>query len=243
MLVGLAETFGDFTAAIDEAARLLGACGRVRPATTEPVVLKAHVDGGGVDDAVEGQVAVANAPGRIRRVELVPSDAQAHPDAVAAIAAADIVVLAPGSLFTSLLPVLVVPELREAIAATSGMVVQVCNLRRQVPETQELDGTDHLRAVLDHGGRVDCFVYERGGPLACDADAITALGVRPIEAVVGDPARDGARSGETGESVAGSTGVRLRANPWERGGDDSSRRGQRLRKDRSVLLPGDPRSW
>jgi hypothetical protein len=67
------------------------------------------------------------------------------------------------------------------------MVVQVCNLRRQVPETQELDGTDHLRAVLDHGGRVDGFVYERGGPLACDADAITALGVRPIEAVIGDP--------------------------------------------------------
>ena len=187
VLVGLAETFGDFAAAIDEAARLLGACGRVRPATTEPVVLKAHVDGGGVDDAVEGQVAVANASGRIRRVELVPGDAQAHPDAVAAIAAAEIVVLAPGSLFTSLLPVLVVPELREAIAATAGVVVQICNLRRQVPETQELDALEHLRAVLDHGGRVDRFVYERGGPMACDADAITALGVQPIEAVVGDP--------------------------------------------------------
>jgi uncharacterized cofD-like protein len=186
VLVGLAEAFGDFTAAIDEAAGLLGAAGRVRPATTEPVVLKAHVDGGGVDDAVEGQVAVANAPGRIRRVEIVPSDAQAHPDAVAAIAAADVVVLAPGSLFTSLLPVLVVPELRDAIAATAAMVVQVCNLRRQVPETQELDGTDHLRAVLDHGGRVDYFVHEGGGSLACDADAITALGVRPIAAEVGD---------------------------------------------------------
>jgi uncharacterized cofD-like protein len=187
VLVGLAETFGDFTAAIDEAARLLGACGRVRPATTEPVVLKAHVDGAGVDDAVEGQVAVANTSGRIRRVELVPGDAQAHPDAVAAIAVADIVVLAPGSLFTSLLPVLVVPELREAIATTAGTVVQICNLRRQVPETQELSGTDHLRAVLEHRGRVDCFVYERGGPLDVDADAISALGVRPIEALVGDP--------------------------------------------------------
>ena len=129
----------------------------MRPATTERVVLKAHVDGGGsgrgdvAEREVEGQVAVMHEPGRIRRVELVPGDVPADPIAVAAIRAADQVVLAPGSLFTSVLPVLAVAEIRDAVAATAGQVVQVGNLAPQVPETEGLDGVDHLRAVLEHG--------------------------------------------------------------------------------------------
>jgi uncharacterized cofD-like protein len=188
VLAGLAETLGDFTGAIDQAATLLGACGTIRPATTERVVLKAHVDDDTTRGAsVEGQVAVANVTGRIRRVELVPGDAPAHPDAVAAIATADQVVLAPGSLFTSLLPVLAVPAIRDAVATTRARAVQVCNLRPQIPETEGLDAADHLRAVIEHGGRVDCFVYERGGALRCDEDAVRALGARPIPASVSAP--------------------------------------------------------
>jgi uncharacterized cofD-like protein len=175
VLVGLAETLGDPVAAIDEAGRLLGAVGRVRPATAEPVVLKADVEG----ESVQGQVAVMTVGGRIRRVELVPRDAPAHPDAVAAIAAADQVVLAPGSLYTSLLPVLGVAGLRDAVSATAAQVVQVCNLRSQPPETTGLDGADHLRAVLDHGGRVDAFLYERDGTLAVAEDRVRGWGVRP----------------------------------------------------------------
>jgi uncharacterized cofD-like protein len=178
ILVGLTETLGDPVAAIDEAAHLLGAVGRVRPATAEPVILKADLDGW----SVRGQVAVMTVTGRIRRVELVPRDAPAHPDAVSAIAAADQVVLAPGSLYTSLLPVLGVPGLRDAVAATPGRVVQVCNLRPQPPETTGLDATDHLRAVLDHGGRVDTFLYERDGALGVDEDRIRAWGVQPVGA-------------------------------------------------------------
>ncbi|HSO95376.1 MAG TPA: uridine diphosphate-N-acetylglucosamine-binding protein YvcK [Acidimicrobiia bacterium] len=192
ILVGLAETLDDPVAAIDEAARLLGAVGRVRPATAEPVVLKADIEG----SSVQGQVAVMTDEGRIRRVELVPRDAAAHPDAVAAIAAADQVVLAPGSLYTSLLSVLVVPELRAAVAAAPGRVVQVCNLRPQPPETTGLDAADHLRAVLDHRGRVDTFLYEQGGALPVDDDQIRAWDVEPVAAglagrsgLVHDPAR------------------------------------------------------
>lgn len=181
VLVGLAETLGDPVAAIDEAARLVGAVGRVRPATAEPVVLKADIEG----ESVQGQVAVMTVGGRIRRIEVVPRDAPAHPDAVSAIAAADQVVLAPGSLYTSLLPVLVVPALRDAVATTPGRVVQVCNLRAQPPETTGLDATDHLRAVLDHGGRVDTFLYELDGALPVDEDRIRAWGVRPVGAALG----------------------------------------------------------
>jgi len=192
ILVGLGETLGDPVAAIDETARLLGAVGRVRPATAEPVVLKAEIEGA----SVQGQVAVMTVGGRIRRVEVVPRDAAAHPDAIAAIAGADQVVLAPGSLYTSLLPVLVVPGLRDAVAATRGQVVQVCNLRPQPPETTGLDAADHLRAVLDHGGRVDTFLYERDGVLPVDEERIRGWGVRPVggtlsgrAGLVHDPAR------------------------------------------------------
>jgi len=181
VLVGLAETLGDFSAAVDEAGRLLGAVGRVLPATTEPVVLKAQVDSGSPGgSSVEGQVAVASTRSRIRRVDLVPGDARAHPEAVAAIAAADQVVIAPGSLFTSVLPVLAVAELRKAVAATNARVVQVCNLRSEVPETEGLDAADHLRAVIEHGGRVDSFLYEDGGLLACEPSAVEELGAEPV---------------------------------------------------------------
>ena len=183
VLVGLDETLGDPVAAIDAAARLLGAVGRVRPATAEPVVLKADVDG----ESVEGQVAVMNVAGRIRRVELVPGDAPAHPDAVTAIAAADQVVLAPGSLYTSLLPVLCVAGIRDAVARTPAQVVQVCNLRAQPPETTGLDGGDHLRAVLDHGTRVDVFLADADGDLAVDEALVTDWGVRLVRGGLARP--------------------------------------------------------
>jgi 2-phospho-L-lactate transferase/gluconeogenesis factor (CofD/UPF0052 family) len=97
------------------------------------------------------------------------------------------VVLAPGSLFTSLAPVLCVPAIRDALTATRGRIVQVCNLQPQVPETLGLDATDHLRAVLDHGARVDAFLYHLGGELAADEIAIRALGVEPVAADVAGP--------------------------------------------------------
>lgn len=181
LIVGLSETLGDFCAALDEAGRLLGAVGRVLPATTDPVVLKADVEG---EAEVEGQVAVQNSAARIRRVGLSPPDAPACPDALAAIAAADQIVLAPGSLYTSLLPVLCVVELREALLKAPGAVVQVCNLHPQVPETSGLDATDHLRTVLEHGARADRFLYQRDGALRADEAAIRAVGVEPVPAEV-----------------------------------------------------------
>jgi uncharacterized cofD-like protein len=183
VLAGLVESMGDLVAALDEAGELLHAVGRVLPATTDAVVLKADVDGG----AVEGQVAVMNTDARIRRVELVPRDAPACIDAVAAVEHADQVVLAPGSLYTSVVPVLCVPELRRAVASTRAPVVQVANLRAQVPETSGLDATDHLRAVVEHGGRVGTFLYQRDGELEADDDAIRALGATPVGAEVAGP--------------------------------------------------------
>ena len=179
VLVGLAETLGSFPAALDEAGRLLGAVGRVLPATLDPVTLKATL----ADGQIEGQVAVANSRG-IRRVELVPPDVEATPDAVAAIAAADQVVYAPGSLYTSVMPVVSVHGIRAAVVATRAQVVQVANLRPQVPETAGLDAADHLEAVLAHGARVDTFLHDDGGGLVVDSARIRAFGVEPVSATV-----------------------------------------------------------
>ncbi len=194
VIVGLAETLGSFADALDEAGRLLGAVGRVLPATLDPVILKADVEGPTeqeLDDVVEGQVAVMNARGRIRRVSLVPPDPSAHPDAVAAIRKADQIVLAPGSLYTSLMPVVCVPEIAEALRQSRARVVQVANLRQQIPETAGLDGTEHLRVTLAHGARVDTLVIHDGsaadGFLSVAVDDVRALGVEPLCAPLARP--------------------------------------------------------
>lgn len=184
VLVSLFETAGDPVRALDEAGRLVGAVGRVLPATTEPVVLKARV--GEHEHEVEGQVAVANTTERIARVELVPADATAVPEAVAAIGDADQIVLAPGSLYTSVLAAVIVPGLRDALRGAPGHVVQVANLSAQVPEAAELDAVDHLAAVLDHGGRVDTYLMATPTRLTGDPAAVAALGVRPVTADVAD---------------------------------------------------------
>jgi uncharacterized cofD-like protein len=123
----------------------------------------------------------------ILRVELVPADVAASDDAMRAIAGADQVVFAPGSLYTSLLPVLCVAGLRRAVESTPARVVQVANLRPQLPETAGLDGTDHLRAVLDHGARVDTYLYAEDGILAVSTEAVRSLGVEPVGARVARP--------------------------------------------------------
>jgi uncharacterized cofD-like protein len=187
VLVGLAETLGSFPDALDEAARLLRAVGRVVPATVDPVVLKAELaEPDAPGQLVEGQVAVANCEG-IRRVGLVPPDAAATEAALEAVAQADQVVYAPGSLYTSVLPVLCVDELREAITTSRAQVVQVSNLRPQVPETAGMDAADLLAAVLAHGARVDRFLHDTGDGLPVDTGRLHELGVEAVAAPVARP--------------------------------------------------------
>jgi uncharacterized cofD-like protein len=155
LLAGLVGATGDLVLAVDEAARLLGACGRVLPATTEPVVLKADAVGG----EVAGQVAVSQAI-QIRSVSLVPGDAGAPPAAVEAIMEADQVVIGPGSLYTSVLAAAAVPELAQAIASTAAQRVLVCNLRPQVPETDGYDVGRHVSALALHKIPVDRVLWD-----------------------------------------------------------------------------------
>jgi uncharacterized cofD-like protein len=155
VLAGLIDAADDPIAGIDEACRLLGVTGRILPATTDPVVLKAEADSG----PVAGQVAVM-ATGGIRHVSLVPADAAAPAAAVAALEAADQIILGPGSLFTSTLAAAAVPGIRDAIRQSAAMTVYVCNLRPQLPETADFDVAMHLEALASHGIEVHVAVCD-----------------------------------------------------------------------------------
>lgn len=163
VLAGLAEATGDFSLALLEAGRVLGAAGRVLPATTEAVILKAELrspDGNG-GTSIVGQVAVQESAG-IAGVSIVPADARPPDAALEALAAADQVVIGPGSLFTSVLAVVAVPALRDTLATTRGQKVYVCNLGPQHPETAGYDVAAHVDALRSHGLEVDVVLCHPG---------------------------------------------------------------------------------
>lgn len=158
ILAGLMDGSRDPVAALDEACRLLGVSGRVLPATTEPVVLKADAECG----QVTGQVAV-NGTDHIHRISLVPADPPAPEAAVRALADADQILLGPGSLFTSVLAAVAVPAIREGIDRSTATRVYICNLRPQDPETASFDVAMHVDALVAHGITVDVVVCDLSG--------------------------------------------------------------------------------
>lgn len=146
LLAAMVDSEGGLVKALDEIGSLIGSRGRVLPNVVEPVVLCASTTSG---ERIEGQVAVMGTAG-IDRVWLEPQ--MTSPVAViAAIEAADQIVLGPGSLFTSVLAALAAPAVRDAVAASDARCIYVSNLRPQVPETLGLDAEGHLDALIRHG--------------------------------------------------------------------------------------------
>lgn len=196
VLAALADLQGDFVEAVATAGELLGSVGRVVPAAPEAVTLSAVVG----DEIVSGQVAIARARGGIRRVWIAPDSVEATPEALEAVAAADQIVLGPGSLFTSLVAVLLVPGMAQAVRSAGGDKVLVLNLIDQDGETLGLDGRAHLEALERTVGLVGpgAIVAHRG-PLAVpeghrrvELDPATAaeFGWRLVEDDVADHGAD-----------------------------------------------------
>jgi uncharacterized cofD-like protein len=185
ILAALAELQGGFLEALAAASRLLDVRGQVVPSTLEPVSLEGRVDG----QVVRGQVTLARAAGRIERVWLDPRAPAAVPAAVAAVDGADLVVLGPGSTFTSVVPNLLVPELGRCLAAASDRLLYVCNLEPQAGETSGFTPEAHLGALLDHcpGLRVPRVLCQRppsAAQAAREAAALGALGAEVLHADV-----------------------------------------------------------
>ncbi len=203
LIVSLWELMGDHVRALDWMGRLLGAHGRVLPMATTPMDITARVRGAdpshpaGVS-VVRGQVEIATTSGQIESVSLVPEDPQACEEAVEAIRTAEWVVLGPGSWFTSVIPHLMVPGLRRALAETEGRLIVVLNLEPQVGETMGFGPADHLAALYEHAPDLTVHaVLVDASSLADDRDrlekAVSDGGARLVVediAVPGEPRHD-----------------------------------------------------
>jgi uncharacterized cofD-like protein len=137
---------GDFEEGVRRMNRVLAVRGQVLPASGTPINLIARTRAG---TTVSGQSTIMRTPG-IERVWIEPAEVRASEDAIAAIAEAEIVVLGPGSLYTSVLPVLLIPEIRAAVAAAPGVRIYACNVATQAGETEGYDLADHVEALLAH---------------------------------------------------------------------------------------------
>lgn len=138
---------GDFEQGVREMNRVLAVRGRVIPATGTVLTMHARLRDG---SEVDGQSRIAHTTG-IDRVWVTPDNVRPTEDALRAIAEADVIVLGPGSLYTSLLPALLVPGIREAVAKSGALVVFACNVATQSGETHGYDLVDHLDALAAHG--------------------------------------------------------------------------------------------
>ncbi|HEX7038832.1 MAG TPA: uridine diphosphate-N-acetylglucosamine-binding protein YvcK [Trueperaceae bacterium] len=150
LITTLREFEGDFGQALRVLNELLDLSGAVYPATTEPVTLEVTKRDGTV---VRGESAVREVDGPVRSVALVPSSPTTLPEVELAILEADLIVLGPGSLFTSTIPPLLVPGVRSALARAGGSVVYVANIMTEAGETDGLDAFDHVAALMEHGAR------------------------------------------------------------------------------------------
>jgi len=137
---------GDFEEGVRRMNRVLAVRGKVVPASAIPINLSARTRDG---DVVSGQSTIMRTA-NIERLWIEPADVEAADDAIAAIAEAEIVVLGPGSLYTSVLPVLLIPRIREAVAAAPGIRVYACNVATQVGETEGMDLAQHVEALVAH---------------------------------------------------------------------------------------------
>lgn len=211
LLAALTEIEGDFVTALEVAGSMLGAMGTVVPAADRRCALEAVIDG----KTVEGQVAIAKSHGSIESLRVVPAAAEAPPQALAAIAAADQIVLGPGSLFTSVMAAMVVPGITEAINASGARLVYVANLITQDGETLGMDCADHLEALLRTTGvRPPSAIVANVGAvdvappleaLRIDREAVETYGVDVVAADVTDPHHEWPRHDPVrlGEVLAG----------------------------------------
>ncbi len=147
LIAALTAVTGDFEEGVRQSNRVLAVRGSVVPVAGEPITLHAELIDGSV---IEGQSLIARARG-IRRVWISPEDVRPSAEAMEAIAAADLIVIGPGSLYTSLLPPVLVPGIHEALAGAAAPRLFVCNVATQVGETEEFTLTDHLEALSGHG--------------------------------------------------------------------------------------------
>jgi len=178
-IAALTQITGDFQKAILESSRVLAVRGKVLPTTLESVVLKAECDDGAI---ITGESNIGQCGKRIRKLFLDPQDVKSTPEVLEAIAKADMIVLGPGSLYTSVLCNLAVREVREAILQSPAPLVFVCNVTTQPGETDGFTLSDHLEALFQFlpPYRVNYVLVNEEIPPAEELERMLARGINPV---------------------------------------------------------------
>jgi uncharacterized cofD-like protein len=148
-LTALTHVTGDFPRAVKVSSEVLAICGRIYPSTSQNVGLRAIMQDGSI---VEGETKISKSRKRIVRLELTQGKAKPLRDAIEAIIAADLITLGPGSLYTSIIPNLLVDGMASAIRRSKAAKAYLCNLMWQPWETMSFSASDHINAILAHGG-------------------------------------------------------------------------------------------
>ncbi|MCD1258519.1 YvcK family protein [Paenibacillus athensensis] len=149
ILAALTDITGDFVKGVQEMNRVFAVRGRVLPAANEAIILKAEMEDGSV---VEGESKIPQALGRIKRLTIEPADVTPLADALQAIREADAILCGPGSLYTSVLPNLLVPQIAQEIVNSAAVKMFICNVMTQPGETDNYSVSDHLDAIHAHLG-------------------------------------------------------------------------------------------
>ncbi|MDE1161604.1 MAG: YvcK family protein [Acidobacteriaceae bacterium] len=193
-LAALTEISGDFAQAVQTSSQILATRGRIYPSTTVNATLSAEMDDGSI---VRGETNITKSKRSIVELKLDPIDAAPMPEALEAIAAADLITIGPGSLYTSLITNLLVQGIPEALSSASATRVYICNLMTQANESLGLSAAEHIEKIFNHAhARIFDYAlintapilpatreqYAREGqtPIEADLERVRALGVEPI---------------------------------------------------------------
>ena len=195
-IAAMNEVTGDVEKALQESSKVLAVKGQVLPASKEHVRLDAIMEDGTV---VEGESHIPEVQKRIHRVRLFPENPQPVQSALAALTAADAIILGPGSLYTSIMPNLLVSGVAEALRKSKAVKIYICNVMTQPGETDGYTASMHAKAIIDHGGKgvidymlvnshpisseMQAYYAEKGAyPVEVDEEAINALGIGFVKA-------------------------------------------------------------
>ena len=191
MLAALTEITGDFSHAVREMSRVLSVNGTVLPAANQLVTLHAEFEDGTI---VSGESKIPAYLQPIKRVFLEPNDVKTLPDTITAISKADVIIVGPGSLYTSILPNLLVKDIKKALIASEAKKIYICNLMTQAGETYHYSASDHVQALYDHVGEafldailvgkiqfppsvVERYKKERAWPVEYDEEHLRKMGL------------------------------------------------------------------
>lgn len=194
-LTALTDLTGDFAKAVQHASDVLATCGRIFPATSANVILEATLAD---ETKVEGETRISKSRARIDRIRLKPARVKPMPETLEAIAKADLITLGPGSLFTSVIPNLLVRGIPEAIESSPAIKLCFMNLMWQPGETIDFKASDHIEAIQQHAGNkvIDVvalntaplsvslqrqYAAKRALPVENDVSRLQKLGVKVIE--------------------------------------------------------------